>query len=118
MSTPFERLAELDRLVHEPARLAILSALSACESADFLFLQRITGLSKGNLSSHLVRLEDAGLVTVTKGFVGRVPRTAATLTPDGRARIAAHWQQLEQLARDASRWDSGQGGNGTGITRH
>jgi DNA-binding transcriptional ArsR family regulator len=77
MTTPFEQLTELNRLVHEPARLAILSALSACESADFLFLQRITGLSKGNLSSHLVRLEDGGLVTVTKEFVDRVPRTVA-----------------------------------------
>jgi len=53
MSAPFERLAELDRLVHEPARLAIMTALSACERADFLYLQRLTGLSRGNLSSHL-----------------------------------------------------------------
>ena len=104
MSTPFERVADLDRLVHEPGRLAILSALSACESADFLFLQRITGLSKGNLSSHLGRLEDAGLVTVTKEFVGRVPRTAAALTPHGRERVATHWRDLEQLAREARRW--------------
>ena len=104
MSTPFERLAELDRLVHEPARLAIMSALSACESADFLFLQRITGLSKGNLSSHLGRLEDAGLVTVTKEFVGRITRTNATLTPEGRERLAAHWQRLQTLARDTRRW--------------
>jgi DNA-binding transcriptional ArsR family regulator len=104
MSTPFARLAELDRLVHEPARLAILSALSACESADFLFLQRITGLSKGNLSSHLVRLEDAGLVMVTKEFVGRMPRTEVALTPQGRERLAAHWHDLERLAHDARRW--------------
>ena len=89
MTTPFEQLTELNRLVHEPARLAILSALSACESADFLFLQRITGLSKGNLSSHLVRLEDGGLVTVTKEFVDRVPRTVAALTPLGRELFAA-----------------------------
>jgi len=104
MNTPFSRLAELDRLVHEPARLAILSALSACESADFLFLQRITSLSKGNLSSHLSRLEDAGLVTVTKTFVGRTTRTEAALTPVGRERLTSHWQDLEQLARDARRW--------------
>jgi DNA-binding transcriptional ArsR family regulator len=104
VSTPFERLAELDRLVHEPARLAIMSALSACESADFLFLQRITGLSRGNLSSHLGRLEDAGLVSVTKEFVGRIPRTSAALTPDGRERLAAHWRDLQTLAHDARRW--------------
>jgi DNA-binding transcriptional ArsR family regulator len=104
VTTPFERLAELDRLVHEPARLAILAALSACESADFLYLQRITGLSKGNLSSHLGRLEEAGLVTVTKEFVGRVPRTSAALTRDGRQRLDAHWRDLDRLARDARRW--------------
>jgi DNA-binding transcriptional ArsR family regulator len=104
MSTPFERLADLDRVVHEPARLAILSALSACESADFVFLQRITGLSKGNLSSHLGRLEQAELVTVAKEFVGRVPRTAVALTRLGRERLAAHWRDLQRLQRDADRW--------------
>ncbi len=104
MTTPFERLAELDRLVHEPARLAILSALSACESADFLFLQRITGLSKGNLSSHVSRLEEAGLIVISKEFIGKTPRTTVGLTPAGHDRVAAHWQDLEQLARAARRW--------------
>ena len=79
MTTPFERLAKLDRLVREPARLAILSALSACESADFLFLQRITGLSKGNLSSHVSRLEEAGLIVISKEFIGKTPRTTVGL---------------------------------------
>jgi DNA-binding transcriptional ArsR family regulator len=104
MTTPFARLAELDRLVHEPARLAILSALSACESADFLFLQRITGLSKGNLSSHVGRLEEAGLIVVSKEFVGRTPRTTVGLTPAGRGRVTAHWEHLQQLGRAARRW--------------
>jgi DNA-binding transcriptional ArsR family regulator len=104
MTTPFERLTELDRMVHEPARLAILSALSACQSADFLFLQRVTGLSKGNLSSHLSRLEEAGLLTVSKEFVDRIPRTTAQLTTEGRERVAAHWRDLQQIARDARRW--------------
>ena len=57
MPAPFEHIAELDRLIHEPARLAILTALRACRTADFLFLQRLTGLSNGNLSSHLAKLE-------------------------------------------------------------
>jgi DNA-binding transcriptional ArsR family regulator len=104
MTTPFERLADLDRLIHEPARLAILSALSACTSADFLFLQRITGLSKGNLSSHVARLEEAGLIVVSKEFVGRTPRTTVKLTPAGRDRVTTHWQDLEQLGRAARRW--------------
>jgi DNA-binding transcriptional ArsR family regulator len=96
----------LDRLVHEPARLAILTVLSAASDADFLFLQRATGLTKGNLSSHLGRLEAAGLVEVEKRFVGRKPNTRLRLTQEGRERIARHWDQLDRLrgtARRASR---------------
>ncbi|HEU4426189.1 MAG TPA: transcriptional regulator [Pilimelia sp.] len=104
MSTPFEAIADLDRIVHEPGRLAILSALSACACADFVYLQRITGLSKGNLGSHLSRLEDAGLVTMTKEFVDRVPRTTVALTDDGRDRVEAYWRDLERLRRAARRW--------------
>ena len=104
MTAPFERLAGLDRLVHEPARLAILTVLSACASADFLFLQRLTGLSKGNLSSHLGKLEEAGLVAIQKDFVGKTPRTRISLTPEGRTQIEDHWRQLEQLGRDARSW--------------
>jgi DNA-binding transcriptional ArsR family regulator len=104
VSTPFEAIAELDRVVHEPARLAILSALSACASADFVFLQRITGLSKGNLGAHLSRLEEAGLVSMAKEFVGRVPRTTITLTGEGCDRVEAYWRDLERLSRAARRW--------------
>lgn len=104
MSAPFEQLAGLDRLVHEPARLAILTVLSACDSADFLFLQRMTGLSKGNLSSHLSKLEEAGLVEVQKDFVGKTPRTRARLTFKGRTQIGEHWDRLEQLSKDARSW--------------
>ena len=93
---------ELDPLVHEPARLAILTVLSSVKEGDFTFLQRATGLTKGNLSSHLTRLEDAKLVRIDKRFVGKKPNTNVTLTPSGRSRIARHWQQLEQL-RDIAR---------------
>jgi DNA-binding transcriptional ArsR family regulator len=101
---PFEELAELDKLVHEPARLAILTGLSACASADFLFLQRLTGLSKGNLSSHLGKLEAGGLVAIHKQFVGRVPNTTVELTSAGRDAVERHWQRLERLREQASRW--------------
>jgi len=84
MSNPFEDLASLNRLVHEPGRLAILTALSACEEADFLFLLNITGLTKGNLSSHLSKLEQGGLVEIRKAFEGRQPITYVRLTPEGR----------------------------------
>jgi DNA-binding transcriptional ArsR family regulator len=93
---------ELDPLVHEPARLAILTVLSSVKEGDFTFLQRATGLTKGNLSSHLTRLEDAKLVRIDKRFVGKKPNTNVTLTPSGRTRIARHWQQLERL-RDIAR---------------
>ena len=71
MTTPFEELANLDKLIHEPARLSILTALSVCESADFLSLRRLTGLSDGNLSVQLSKLEEAGLVDIQKQFVGK-----------------------------------------------
>ena len=104
MSAPFERLAGLDRLVHEPARLAILTVLSSCTSADFLFLQRLTGLSKGNLSSHLGKLEEAGLVAIDKGFVGKTPRTRISLTRHGREQIEKHWRQLDEIRIEARGW--------------
>jgi DNA-binding transcriptional ArsR family regulator len=74
----------LDRLIHEPARLAILSVLSAVKAADFVFLQRTTGLTKGNLSSHLTKLEEAGLVRIEKTFVRKKPNTSVALTPRSR----------------------------------
>ncbi|HEY5275741.1 MAG TPA: transcriptional regulator [Coriobacteriia bacterium] len=94
-----ERSGELilDRLIHEPGRLAILTVLSSVNDADFVFLQRTTGLTKGNLSSHLAKLEEAGLVEIEKRFVHRKPNTNIALTTVGRQRIAHHWDQLERL---------------------
>jgi DNA-binding MarR family transcriptional regulator len=96
MSQPEEELV-LDRLIHEPGRLAILTVLSSVRDADFVFLQRATGLTKGNLSSHLAKLEEAGLVAIEKRFVRKRPNTNVALTPDGKRRIAHHWDQLERL---------------------
>jgi len=87
----------LDRLIHEPGRLAILTVLSSVTDADFVFLQRATGLTKGNLSSHLTKLEEAGLVTIEKRFIRKKPNTNVALTKVGRERIADHWAQLERL---------------------
>jgi DNA-binding MarR family transcriptional regulator len=88
---------ELDRLVHEPGRLAIMTVLSSVTDADFLFLLRATGLTKGNLSSHLSKLEEAGLVEIEKRFIRKKPNTSVSLTPLGRERIAEHWDRLERL---------------------
>ena len=87
----------LDRLIHEPGRLAILTVLSSVQDADFIFLQRATRLTKGNLSSHLSKLEEAGLVTIEKRFVRKKPNTSLALTALGRERIARHWEQLDRL---------------------
>lgn len=87
----------LDRLIHEPARLAIMTVLSSVKDADFVFLQRTTGLTKGNLSSHLSKLEEAGLVKIRKTFVLKRPNTNVELTKQGRDRTTRHWDQLERL---------------------
>lgn len=97
----FEELASIDKLIHEPARLAIMTALSTCVNADFLFLQRLVGLTRGNLSSHLTKLEEAGLIQIDKGFVGKIPHTTIALTDAGRAAIEQHWRQLERLRASA-----------------
>jgi DNA-binding MarR family transcriptional regulator len=104
VKAPFEELAALDRLVHEPARLSILTALAACDSADFLYLQRLTGLSKGNLSSHLAKLEEAALVKVEKQFKGKLPNTQVSLTATGKRAVERHWEQLDRLRNNAKRW--------------
>ena len=102
MSAGFEEAPRLNKLVHEPARLAILTALAACANADFLFLQRLTGLTAGNLSAHLGKLEDGGLVEIEKRFVGRVPNTRVAVTREGRAAVKRHWRELERLQQSGA----------------
>jgi len=97
-------MSNLDRLLHEPARLRIVTALAACRSADFLYLQSLTGLTKGNLSQHLAKLETAGLVDIDKTFERKVPRTVIRLSTHGRTAIDQYWRRLEQLRRSAARW--------------
>ena len=104
MTEAFESLASLDKIVHEPARLALLTALSACNSADFLALKRLTGLTKGNLSTHLSRLENAGLVEIEKQFIDKKPNTRVRLTQKGRKAIENHWQQLKNLYDTTQQW--------------
>jgi DNA-binding transcriptional ArsR family regulator len=103
-ATPFSRLAAVDRLIHEPSRLAILSALLGCAEADFRYLLTVTGLTKGNLSAHLAKLEEGGVVAIRKGFAGKTAWTRAGLTADGRAKVEAHWQNLDRLRKEARSW--------------
>jgi DNA-binding MarR family transcriptional regulator len=112
VSAPFEALVGLNRLVHEPARLAVLSALASCGRADFLLLLALTGLSKGNLSSHLAKLELAGWVSIEKRFVGKTPNTQVSLTETGQLALGRHWEELERLRREARAFQPPRGKGG------
>ncbi|MGQ9682768.1 MAG: winged helix-turn-helix domain-containing protein [Anaerolineae bacterium] len=101
MDTELRRLADLDRLIHEPARLVIVATLYAVESADFTFLLRQTGLTKGNLSTHLMRLEEAGYLQIDKTFRGKVPQTICRLTPTGRAAFEDYRTRVRRVVGDA-----------------
>ena len=85
MNLRTRKLAELDRVIHEPGRLMIVALLSAVEQADFLYLQHETEMNKGNISGHLARLEEAGYVEIEKTYRGKVPQTLLRLTNAGRA---------------------------------
>jgi len=90
----------IDRIIHEPSRLVIMAQLYVVQSADFLFLQNQTGMTPGNLSSHLSKLEDAGYVEVTKEFIDRKPHTALALTKRGRASFMAYRKKMRQVFND------------------
>lgn len=104
MSEIFEEIVGLDKIIHEPARLAILTALSACISADFTFLQRLTGMTQGNLSGHLIKLEEAKLIEIDKRIVKKRPKSTIKLTKLGKASIEKHWKQLEDLREKSKLW--------------
>ena len=90
MSASVRKLADLDRVIHEPGRLMIVSILFLRKEADFLYLMRETGLTKGNLSSHLARLEEAGYVEIEKTYAGKTPLTVLRLTSDGRSSFRSY----------------------------
>ena len=95
MTTPeLKKLATLDRVIHEPARLMIVTVLYAVTEADFLYLQRECGLTQGNLSSHLLKLEDAKYVLIEKTFKGKYPLTICSLTRKGRETFEAYLQKI------------------------
>jgi DNA-binding MarR family transcriptional regulator len=92
-----EAVLKSDRVIHEPARLVILAILSAVQEADFSYLMTESGLTQGNLSAHLTKLEDAGYVGVEKSFNGKRPRTTLVLTDAGRKAFTAHAQTLQRF---------------------
>jgi DNA-binding MarR family transcriptional regulator len=97
VSEELHSLTDIDRIIHEPARLMIVAILYAVESADFLYLKRETQLTKGNLSSHLSRLEDAGYVEIEKTYQGKVPLTICHLTEAGRQAFETYRDQIKSF---------------------
>ena len=97
MKSLAKQAVHLDRMIHEPARLGLMALLYKAEEADFLFLLRESGLTKGNLQSHLARLEDGGYVAIEKSFVGKIPRTVCRLTPTGRQAFKRYRKNLKKL---------------------
>jgi len=91
---------EIDKLIHEPARLKIIAQLYVVESADFLFLMRQTGLSQGNVSGHLSKLEDAAYVEIKKGYIGKRPQTIISLTKKGRESFKNYIKNMRELYDD------------------
>ena len=89
-SPAVQTLLELDRLVHEPARLAILTILASVEEVQFKFVEEALGLTRGNLSSHVSKLEDAGYLVVTKAFEDRIPVTSYRITARGRKALESY----------------------------
>ncbi len=89
----------LDRLIHERLRLAIVSALAVHDSLTFTDLRTLLDTSDGNVSVHARKLEDAGYVTCTKSFDGRVPRTEYRLTGEGRAALERYLSHMEALIK-------------------
>ncbi|MFH1941867.1 MAG: transcriptional regulator [bacterium] len=96
-SESLQPLSDIDRVIHEPARLLILAYLYVVESADFIFLMNQTGLTRGNLSSHLGKLEEAGYVKVKKEFVHKIPRTLLRLTAKGGKAFDTYRQNMRQV---------------------
>jgi DNA-binding MarR family transcriptional regulator len=95
MTSP--ELTQFDRLIHEPARLMLMANLYVVDEADFVYIERQTGLTAGNISSHMAKLEDAGYVEIIKGFVGKRPRTVYRLTKTGRKAFEDHRDRLASL---------------------
>jgi len=90
---------KFDKVIHEPARLRIMMILTGVEQADFNFLLTTLGLTRGNLSRHMEKLESAGYLKVNKSFKGKVPNTSYQLTQKGSKALAQYWENLDTVRR-------------------
>ena len=102
MTQPAQEIAQLDRLIHEPARLTIMLILQGVSEADFLYLQREGGFTQGNLSGHLAKLEEAGYVEIEKKFKGKVPLTVCRLTGAGQAAFSGYSRRIVGLLKSSA----------------
>jgi DNA-binding MarR family transcriptional regulator len=93
------KILSLDKLIHEPARLAIMTSLMTAESGDFNFILNVTGLTKGNLSSHMEKLSQAGLLKIEKSFIAKKTNTVLSLTDEGKKTIREYWKTIEDLGK-------------------
>lgn len=98
MAAAVPQITQIDRLLHEPARLLIVATLYPLAEADFRYLLQATGLTKGNLSSHLSKLEQAGYVAIEKTYRGKIPLTLIRLTPQGREAFDEYREQIRAIA--------------------
>jgi DNA-binding MarR family transcriptional regulator len=89
--------ADPDQVIHAPARLRIMMLLSGVNEVDFKFLQDTLGLTKGNLSSHMNRLEQAGYVEIQKSFNGKIPQTHYRMTEAGKIALADYWNRIDEI---------------------
>jgi DNA-binding MarR family transcriptional regulator len=90
---------ELDKIIHEPARLRIMMILAGIEQADFNFLLTTLNLTRGNLSRHIEKLESAGYVKVKKSFSGKIPNTNYQITQKGTKALTGYWENLDAVRR-------------------
>lgn len=92
-------IGDINKIIHEPARLLIMSHLYVVESADFTYMRLQTNLTWGNLSSHVSKLEEAGYIEIEKEFIKKKPRTMLSLTPKGRRAFEEYRNQMKELLK-------------------
>jgi len=93
-------LANIDQIIHAPSRLMVLTYLYVVDSADYVFLMQMTGMTWGNLATHLSKLEEAGYIEMHKGYKGKKPHTTIQLTQHGREAFRTYKSSMVQILDD------------------
>jgi DNA-binding MarR family transcriptional regulator len=106
-SNEFQSHLDIDRIIHEPGRLLIIAHLYVVTEADFVFLMRQTGLTRGNLSSHLRKLEEAGYLSIEKKFIDRIPRTVLRISDLGRTAFETYQRVIKAVIDETNKKPEG-----------